>query len=73
MRRRLQILNKDEIIQKDQTHFLTDLLKDLYADKPSGQIQKGILTDYYQDGRLLFTSMTDHYSLACGEKSEITF
>ena len=34
MSRRLQIFNKDQIIQKDQTHFLTDLLKDLFADKP---------------------------------------
>ena len=73
MQRRLQIFNKEQITQKDQTHFLTDLLKDLFADKPSRQIQKDILTDYYQHGRLLFTSMTDHYSLACGEKSEITF
>ena len=38
MQRRLQIFNKDQIIQKDQTHFLTDLLKDLFADKPSRQI-----------------------------------
>ena len=38
MQRRLQIFNKDQIIQKDQTHFLTDLLKDSFADKPSRQI-----------------------------------